>query len=87
MDSDTLDTYLSLYDSDGDLLYVNDDFFAKQAAIANFIVPETGEYRVVARAYSPEEAGSYRLSLQITAEELSLNPDGSEESPVENSPE
>lgn len=87
MDSDTLDTYLSLYNGEGDLLYVNDDFFAKQAAITNFIVPETGEYRIVARAYSPEEAGSYRLSLQITAEEMLLTPDSEGDVPVESNPE
>jgi hypothetical protein len=74
MESDTLDTYLSLYDESGELLYVNDDFFAKQAAIANFIVPETGVYRVIARAYSPEEEGSYTISLEITNEELPLTP-------------
>lgn len=79
MESDTLDTYLSLYDETGELLYINDDFFAKQAAIANFIVPKTGKYRIVARAYSPEEEGTYTISLEITDEKLPLNPT----SPVE----
>lgn len=87
MDSDTLDTYLSLYNDQGDLLYVNDDFFAKQAAITNFIVPETGEYRIVARAYAPEEAGSYRMSLEITDEELPLKPAGDSDVPTESKPE
>ncbi len=74
MESDTLDTYLSLYDDRGELLYVNDDFFAKQAAVANFIVPKDGQYRVVARAYAPEEEGSYTISLEISDEEIPLNP-------------
>ncbi len=82
MESDTLDTYLSLYDDQGDLLYVNDDFFGKQAAISNFIVPATGEYRIVARAYSPEEAGSYRISLEISGEELPLNPAEGDDTPA-----
>ncbi len=74
MESDNLDTYLSLYNKDGKLLYVNDDFFAKQAAVANFIVPQTGDYRIVARSYSPDEAGSYIISLEITDKELPLVP-------------
>jgi hypothetical protein len=72
MKADTLDTYLSLYDSAGELLAVNDDFLGKQAAIANFIVPRTGQYRVVARAYAAEEAGEYTISLDITKEALPI---------------
>jgi len=73
MDSDTLDTYLSLYDSSGELLYVNDDFFAKQAAIANYVAPKSDTYRLVARAYSPEEEGQYTISLDLTDTELPIN--------------
>lgn len=72
MESPTLDTYLSLYDSSGELLAVNDDFLGKQAVIANFIVPETGEYRLVARAYSPDQAGDYTISLETTEEASSI---------------
>jgi len=71
--SDNLDTYLSLYDTEGELLYVNDDFLAKQAVIANFIVPQDGEYRIVARAYSPEEEGNYTISLDISAEKIPVS--------------
>jgi hypothetical protein len=74
MNSDTLDTYLALYDDTGELLYVNDDFFAKQAAITNFIVPGDGQYRVIARTYSPEEAGEYTISLRISDEEQQIDP-------------
>ncbi|GAB4422768.1 MAG: hypothetical protein Kow0031_00860 [Anaerolineae bacterium] len=87
MESDTLDTYLSLYNSEGELLYVNDDFFAKQAAITNFIVPATGDYRIVGRAYSPEEEGSYRMSLEITQEALPLSAGNEAAEPAESSPE
>jgi hypothetical protein len=74
MNSETLDTYLALYDDTGELLYINDDFFAKQAAITNFIVPRDGDYRVVARAYSSDENGEYTISLSITDEEQPISP-------------
>jgi hypothetical protein len=74
MESDTLDTYLSLYDSTGALLTLNDDFSDSQAVIANFVIPKDGEYRIIARTYSPEEAGDYTISLEITDEALPLGP-------------
>jgi hypothetical protein len=74
MNSETLDTHLSLYDGDGELLYINDDFAGKQAAITNFIVPKDGQYRVVARSYSPEEAGVYVLTFDMTEDELPISP-------------
>ena len=73
MESDTLDTHLSLYDANGELLFLNDDFLAKQAVIANFLVPRTGEYRVVARAYSSSEAGDYTISFSNTNVERPVN--------------
>jgi hypothetical protein len=83
MESDTLDTYLALYNSAGVLLAVNDDFLGKQAAIANFIVPKEDTYRIVARAYSDEEAGNYTISLEVTKEALSLSPSQDESPPAE----
>jgi hypothetical protein len=74
MKSDTLDTHLSLYNSAGTLLTLNDDFLGKQAAIVNFVIPAEGVYRVVARAYSAAEAGDYTLSLDISPETFSLEP-------------
>jgi hypothetical protein len=74
MESATVDTYLSLYDSSGELLAVNDDFLETQAVIANFIIPKDDEYRVIARAYSAEEEGDYTISLDITNETLPINP-------------
>jgi hypothetical protein len=73
MESATLDTYLSLYNNSGTLLAVNDDFLDKQAVIANFITPEDGVYRVVARAYSTEEVGDYTISLEIGDKALTVN--------------
>ncbi len=72
MASPTLDTYLALYNSEGTLLAVNDDFLGRQAIIANFIVPEMGQYRVVARTYSGEAAGDYTIYLDVTEEALPL---------------
>ena len=74
MESTTLDTYLSLYNSDGTLLAVNDDFAGKQATLANFIIPNDGQYRVLARSYSTQEAGDYIISLETTDEPLALEP-------------
>jgi len=74
MESKTLDTYLSLYNNSGTLLAVNDDFLDKQAVIANFITPEDGVYRVVARTYSTEEVGDYTISLEIGDKALTVNP-------------
>lgn len=74
MESDTLDTYLSLYDSTGTLLTLNDDFSGSQAVIANFVIPKDGEYRIIARTYSPQEAGDYTIALEITDEALPLSP-------------
>ena len=66
MESTTLDTYLSLYDSTGELLTLNDDFEGTNAVIDNFTIPRDGEYRVVARAYSADEEGNYTILLEIT---------------------
>jgi hypothetical protein len=72
MESATLDTHLSLYDSAGVLVSLNDNFLGKQAVIANFIIPRTGEYQVIAQSYGAEAAGDYTISLEITAEALPL---------------
>ncbi len=74
MDSDVLDTYLALYDDSGELLTLNDDFSGTNAAIANFVIPEDGRYRIIARPYSAEQEGGYTITLQITDEALSINP-------------
>ena len=72
MASPTLDTYLALYNSEGTLLAVNDDFLGNQAVIANYIVPQSGDYRVVARSYSAQGEGDYTIALDITEERLPL---------------
>jgi len=74
MESEAVDTYLALYDSSGELLALNDDFLGTNAVIANFIVPETGDYRLVARAYSTEAEGDYTILLEISEAELPLSP-------------
>lgn len=67
MESDAIDTYLALYNGNGALLTLNDDFNgSKNAVIDKFIIPAGGQYRLVARAYSAQEAGDYAISLDIT---------------------
>ncbi|MDX1521598.1 MAG: PPC domain-containing protein, partial [Anaerolineae bacterium] len=66
MESSTIDTHLSLYNSQGTLLVLNDDFDGNQAAIINFVAPKSDQYRIVGRAYAPDESGDYSISLQIT---------------------
>ena len=74
MKSETLDTYLALYDSAGELLDLNDDRLGTNAVIANFAIPEDGEYRVIARAYSAQEAGGdYTISLDITDQAVPIS--------------
>jgi len=65
-ESTTIDTYLALYDSAGELIAFNDDFQGTtNAVINNFAIPQDGEYRLVTRAYSDQEAGDYTLSIEI----------------------
>ncbi len=66
MNSDTLDTHLSLFDEEGTLLTLNDDYNGTQAAIVNHIIQEDGIYRIVARAYSADEDGDYTILAQVT---------------------
>jgi len=60
------DTYLELYGPDGNELIRDDDsgegFFA---LIENFTLPETGSYRIVARAFGGG-SGPYRLILRLS---------------------
>ncbi len=63
--SDAFDTYLELRDGDGKILVENDDFEGnRNARIANFMLPGSGDYLVVARGFSSEGAGEYQLTLQ-----------------------
>ena len=75
MASDTLDTHLSLYNSDDTLLTLNDDYIGVQAAIVNYEILEDDEFRVVARTYSANESGEYTISLQISRDAGSLQSD------------
>ncbi|MBN1179269.1 MAG: PPC domain-containing protein, partial [Anaerolineae bacterium] len=58
------DTYVELCGAGGDLLAQDDDSGAGYAAlIERFILPETGSYRIVVRAFD-ERPGGYRLTLR-----------------------
>jgi hypothetical protein len=63
MSSEELDSYLELYSAQGDLLASNDDGGGERnSLIEAFSLPETGEYTIVARAYS-SGLGSYTMTL------------------------
>lgn len=58
------DTYLELYGPDGTLLAFDDDSGGNYSAlIGEYELPQSGVYRIVARAYGGE-TGSYELSLE-----------------------
>ncbi|MBN1954726.1 MAG: PPC domain-containing protein [Anaerolineae bacterium] len=65
---DFLDTYLELYGPDGSLLIADDDGGGDLSAlILDFSLPQSGDYRIVARAYG-SYSGEYELTLRRTKE-------------------
>ena len=65
MVSDDFDTYLELYGPDGQLLTANDDAGStSRSEIADFSLPATGEYEILARAYWGDAGGGYTLELR-----------------------
>jgi hypothetical protein len=66
-----LDTYLVLFDPSGEQLTSDDDSGGdSNAAILEFALPRTGDYRVVARGYNEEQKGRYELALEIVELEI-----------------
>ncbi|MBN1179963.1 MAG: pre-peptidase C-terminal domain-containing protein, partial [Anaerolineae bacterium] len=64
---DGMDTYLELYGPDSAQLTTDDDSGdGLNSLIQNFQLPASGTYTIVARGYS-NQAGSYALSLQLSA--------------------
>jgi len=65
MTSNQFDTYLELYGPDGQLLTANDDAGStSRSEISNFILPVSGEYQIVARAFFGDVGGAYTLELR-----------------------
>ena len=65
MASNFFDTYLELYGPDGQLLTANDDAGStSRSEIADFSLPATGEYEILARAYWGDAGGGYTLELR-----------------------
>jgi len=63
MSSEQFDSYLELEGAQGDLLASNDDGGGERnSLIEAFSLPETGEYTIIARAYSSGR-GSYTMTL------------------------
>ena len=66
MTSDEFDTYLIVESPSGEQL-ANDDFDGSTArSQVEFMMPETGRYRVFATSYQPGAMGSYRLRMSQT---------------------
>ena len=66
-----MDTYLELYDPDGEQVVTDDDSGGNSnAAILEFALPQTGTYRVVARSFSGGQAGDYTITLEMTQLEI-----------------
>ncbi len=58
------DTFLELYSPDGEWLIADDDSGAELfALISGYMLPESGTYRIVARAFG-EDVGPYDLTLE-----------------------
>lgn len=64
LSSDDFDPYFELYDPSGDFLISDDDSGGNlNAAIENYILPSSGEYRIVVGDYNSSAVGDYTLSL------------------------
>lgn len=57
------DSYLTLYDGDGQVVAINDDGGDGENALLHFTPKSGGTYYIAASAYSDRETGNYVLSL------------------------
>ncbi len=65
LESDAFDAFLTLRGPDGDELITDDDSAGDgDARIANFSLPEAGEYTIVVDSYNRLATGDYTLSLE-----------------------
>ncbi len=61
-----LDSYLELYGPDGALLITNDDGGAGvDSLIANYVLPQSGEYTILAAGFNRASLGSYAISMLL----------------------
>ncbi|MBL8130537.1 MAG: PPC domain-containing protein [Anaerolineae bacterium] len=63
MTSAEFDAYLELYDPAGQQIASNDDFGGGYDSLLEITLPVTGAYTIVARSYSSDASGTYRLAL------------------------
>jgi hypothetical protein len=67
LESDDFDTVLQLLDGDGfEVAYDDDGGGNSNSLIWNYVLPETGYYTILVRAFSDEGAGDYDLRLEET---------------------
>jgi len=70
--SDYFDTYLELFDEDGNLIAADDDGGEDQNSMLwNIVLPETGEYSIAARSFIGSAQGAYSLSVESSTLDLS----------------
>jgi|GEM_PF-2077100 len=58
------DTYLELFGPDGTIVTYNDDFNSLNSQIGPYVLMQSGEYTIVARAFGNSSEGPYRLTLE-----------------------
>lgn len=61
--SEDYDTYLELHGPDGVVVAQDDDSAGNLDSLINTTLPTSGDYTIVARAFSESDAGSYTLTL------------------------
>ncbi|MEN8240883.1 MAG: PPC domain-containing protein, partial [Chloroflexota bacterium] len=70
--SDYFDTYLELFDEDGNLIAADDDGGKDHNSMLwNIVLPETGEYSIAARSFNNTAQGAYSLNVESSTIELS----------------
>ncbi|MFN8371333.1 MAG: pre-peptidase C-terminal domain-containing protein [Anaerolineae bacterium] len=63
--SEDFDTYLILYDADGNEIARNDDYNGLNSQINEIMLPDDGIYTIEARGYSSSASGDYTLTLEL----------------------
>jgi len=64
--SNEFDTYLYLYDPDGNLVAENDDYDGTSRSLISYKLPSGGTYTIEVTSYSESETGNYRIVLSTT---------------------
>jgi hypothetical protein len=83
LESDDFDAYLTLLAPNGDVLITDDDGGgAPNAQIADYALPEAGDYTIVVDSYNRLATGDYTLSVTGTAAEVTSTPTSAPATPT-----